>query len=288
MDLNPPVSRIRRSFLVVPADKPERLKKAATLPVDVVVIELEDGVAPENKPKARKTAGRILAEVDFNGRETALRLNRIATTDGLLDLIALAEWGKKPDLVLLPKVESAGEVRIYELLFQEMRVDCELMPLIESARGVQAAGLIATASPKVTALSVAIADLPAELGCQPTWEPMLTIRAAVIIAAGAAGIQAIDPPCLAFRDEPVLIEECKRVRDLGYKGKICIHPSQLEPVNEAFSPTSAEIAQAEKIVAAAADQQGAIEVAGRMVDAPIVKTAQQVLHMANRLGKTGK
>lgn len=278
------MSWIRRSLLIVPADRHDRLEKAATLPADVVVIELEDGVAPENKTIARKIAGRILAEVDFGHKEIALRLNRISTTYGLADLLALSEWPRKPDLIMLPKVESAGEVRIYKNLLNEMRVDCELMPLIESTPGLQAITSIVTASSKISALSFAIADLPAELGCLPAWEPMFNIRSSIVIAGGLAGIPPIDPPYLNIKDEEGLVKECKRVRDMGYTGKVCIHPSQLKLVNNAFSPTPEEVEKARKIVEAAATQRGAFVVDGRMVDAPVVKIAQRILNTAKRLG----
>jgi len=104
------MTHLRRSILFVPADKPERIEKAATLSTDVVVIELEDGVSPENKEFARMEAGRKIEQMDFGNKEVALRINRISTLHGLEDMKAMAKWVKKPDLVLLPKVESAGEV----------------------------------------------------------------------------------------------------------------------------------------------------------------------------------
>ncbi|MBW1999639.1 MAG: CoA ester lyase, partial [Deltaproteobacteria bacterium] len=220
------VYKVRRSLLFVPADKPERIEKATKMPADVVVLELEDGVAPENKAVARKEAGRALAEVRFVHQEVALRVNRISTCHGIADMIALAEWPKKPDLILLPKVESAGEVRIYDDLLSEMKAESELMLLIESSLGLQSAASTATASPRISSLAPGIADLSAELGFRIGWEPMLFTRASMVAAAALAGISPLDPPFLDIKDEAGLKEECERVRDMGYTGKICIHPSQ--------------------------------------------------------------
>jgi len=158
------MTRIRRSILFVPADKPERIEKAATLSTDVVVIELEDGVSPENKDSARREAGRMIEQVDFGNKEVALRVNRISTLHGLEDMKAMAKWAKKPDLVLLPKVESAGEVRIYDDLISEMKAVLEFMVMIESSRGILNAAKIVSASPRVSCLALGTADLSAELG----------------------------------------------------------------------------------------------------------------------------
>ncbi|MFC1798863.1 HpcH/HpaI aldolase/citrate lyase family protein [Thermodesulfobacteriota bacterium] len=279
------MTKIRRSLLFVPADRPERVAKAATLPTDVIVIELEDGVAPKNKDLARREAGRVISEIDFGHREVALRVNKLSTLCGLADIQAIAGWQRKPDLIMLPKVESCGEVRLYDELLTEMKADSELMLLVETSLGLQAAAEMVTATPRVSAISFAIADLPAELGCRPAWEPMFAIRAAIVTTAGLGSIMPIDPPYLNIKDEAGLKQECKRVRDMGYVGKICIHPSQLEAVNQTFSPTLREIKRAQKIVEAVSSQGGgAVMVDGRMVDPPGVKIAQRVIETARRLG----
>lgn len=276
--------KIRRSLLFVPADRPERIAKAATLATDVVVLELEDGVAPENKTSAREEAGRAISQIDFGHREVALRVNKLSTLFGIADISAIAEWPRKPDLIILPKVESAGEIRLYDQLLTEIKADSQLMLLVETSLGLQASASMVQASPRVSALSFAIADLPAELGCRPAWEPMFAIRASMVTTAGLAGIMPIDPPYLNVKDEKGLKLECKRVRDMGYTGKICIHPSQLETVNRAFSPTPEEIERAQKIVKAVSSQGGgAVIVDGRMVDPPVVKIAQRILETARRL-----
>ena len=279
------MTKLRRSFLFVPAHKSDLAAKASKLPADVVVLELEDGVSPEHKSLAREEAGRLLSEVDFANREVALRVNPISTLYGVADLMALAKWPRKPDLVILPKVESAGEVCIYDDLLKEMNASCELMPVVESSRGLKELSSIVMASSRITATSLGGADLSAELGCRYVWEPMLTYRAMVVAAGALVGISAIDPPYLNIKDESGLLEECWRSRDLGFCGKICIHPSQIEAVNRAFSPSPEEVEKAKKIVEAARAQgSGAIVMDGRMVDMAIVKAAQRLVAMADRLG----
>jgi citrate lyase beta subunit len=260
--------------------------KAATLEADVVILELEDGVNPENKAEARNAARRLLAEIDFGNRETAVRINRISNQHGLADMTAMAQWPCKPDLIILPKVESAEEVRLYDELLTNIDVPSRLLILIESSRGILAAPKIAAASTRVAGLAFGIADLAAELGCGLSWEVMAHQRCALISAGGLAGVPVIDAPHIHIKDSEGLIDECARARDFGFSGKLCIHPSQLAPVNSSFSPTEEEIARAVKIVAVAESKgSGAIVVDGRMVDLPVIKLAKRVVSIAKEMGR---
>ena len=278
------MAQLRRSILFVPADRPERIEKAATLSTDVLVIELEDGVSPENKDFARMEAGRMIEKVDFGSKEVAIRVNRISTLHGLKDMQAMAKWAKKPALVLLPKVESAGEVRIYDDLISQMKAELEFMVMIESSRGVLNVAKIVTASTRVSCLALGAADLSAELGSRMSWDAMLAHRASMVLACGLTGIMPIDSPYLNIKDETGLLNECKKVREIGYTGKLCIHPSQLEHVNDAFTPSVEEVARARKIVEASEKHgPGAIVVDGKMVDAPVIKGAQRIVEAANLL-----
>ena len=275
---------LRRSILFVPADRPERIEKAATLPADVVVIELEDGVAPDKKNFARGEAGRILEDLDLGEKELALRINRISSLDGLEDIRAMTKWARKPNLLLLPKVESAGEVRIYDDLITQMQAELEFMVMIESSRGILNAEKIVLASPRVSCLALGTADLSAELGSGMSWDAMLTYRTSMLLACGLTGIMPIDSPYLNIKDEAGLLEECKKVREIGYTGKLCIHPSQLTPVNGAFTPSAEEVARARRIVKAVETQgTGALVLDGKMVDAPVIKSAQRIVETAERL-----
>lgn len=276
------MTRIFRSFLFVPADRPDRVAKATGLPADVVIIELEDGVSPENKSMAREKAGEILGEFDFGKQTVALRPNRITTLYGIADLLAMSTWQRKPDLLILPKVESAGEIRIYDELLSEMKSDCQCMVLIESSRGLLNAASIVSASSRITSLSFGFADLSAELGCKPTWEVLNSYRSSLVAACGIAGVLPIDAPYLEIKNPEGLSAECRKVRDMGYGGKLCIHPSQLEPVNRAFTPAQEEVLQARKILKEAEIQGlGAIVVDGRMIDKPVIEAARRTVALAD-------
>jgi citrate lyase beta subunit len=278
---------VRRSLLFVPADRPDRINKAVSLPADVLILELEDGVSLQNKAKARQEAGRMLEETDFSGAEPALRVNRITTINGLLDLQAMVGWPRKPDLLILPKVESAAEVRIYEALVQEMKCQCEFMALIESARGLANATDIAGATDRLTALALGAVDLSTELGCKPNWPSMLTFRSLLVAACGSRGISAIDSPFLSIKDKEGLLKECEKVKEIGFQGKFCIHPVQIESVNEVFSPSKEDVEKARKIAEAAdkADKQGegVIVVEGRVVNKPVITAARRILMTAELL-----
>jgi citrate lyase beta subunit len=279
------MGNVNRSFLFVPADKPERASKATRLPTDAVIIELEDGVSLENKVVAREQAEQILAEIDFGQQTIALRPNRITTLHGIADIQAMSTWRRKPDLLILPKVESDGEVMIYDALLTEMGVDCELMILIESSRGLLNAASIVTASTRTTCLSFGLADLAAELGCKPTWEVLSTYRSSLVVSCGLAGIVPIDTAFLDLNNPNKLAVECQKVHDMGYAGKLCIHPSQLDIVNTAFTPTQAEIDWARKIVNESEKLGlGVIVVDGRMIDKPVIETARRTVAMAAHFG----
>jgi (S)-citramalyl-CoA lyase len=268
---------IRRTLLFTPADRPERIAKAAQMPADVIVLELEDGVAPAHKNDARANAGHCLASLDFGDRELGVRINRITTAPGLDDLRALASWPRKPDVLLLPKTESAAEVLIYEAYLSSVGVSCQLVPLIESARGLLVADEIAKSSQRVTALVFGGGDLAADLGCRFSWEALLPYRAGLVMAAAPAGIPVIDVPYISVRDEAGLRKEAKAARDIGMTGKVCIHPDQLPPVNEAFSPSFDEVERARRILAAAAIGPIPLVVDGQMIDGPLLRLSERVI-----------
>lgn len=280
------MSSPRRSLLFAPADRVDRVEKATGLGADVVIVELEDGVKPENKTIAREEAGRIFHELDFGSCESALRINRICTAYGLSDLLAMASWPVKPDLLVLPKVESAYEIRLYENLMKEMNAKCGFIALIESASGIHNAAEIASATPRMAGLSLGLADLSAELACQPTWGAMFTFRSLLVAAGGHKGIPVFDGPYLNLKDPEGLEKECNRVREMGLQGKLCIHPGQIEITNRLFSPGTKEVEQARKIVLAADQQgEGAIVVDGKMVDLPVIAAARRTLQVFERINQ---
>ncbi|KKM10045.1 hypothetical protein SY88_15480 [Clostridiales bacterium PH28_bin88] len=277
--------RLRRSLLFVPGDRPDRIKKSITLDTDVVVIDLEDAVAPEQKAAARQSVKQALEEVEFGQKECVVRINSILTLNGIRDLAAFKDFGRHPDTVIAPKVESAEEVQILGSLLEEINPAIGIIVVLESAKGILAAREIAMASPKVNGVIFGGGDLSGDIGCPMTWEPLLGARQLVVLAAAAAKVDAIDVPFLDLEDMHGLEEETRRIASMGYAGKAVIHPKQIETVNRIFSPGESDVAWARRVLEAVKQSgQGAIRVDGKMVDAAVVKRAEKIAQTARRVG----
>jgi citrate lyase beta subunit len=261
------------------------LTKAKTLPADEVVIDLEDAVAPGQKDEARQATTAALAEGGWEVPSLAVRVNGTDTAWFEQDVRALAEYAGAPfGSIVVPKVESAADLEPLEELAGSLGVQA----LIETAAGVVHVEEIA-ASPRVEALIIGYADLAASLGRPPSarhdpdrWGYVLD---KVLLAARAAGIQAIDGPHLQIDDLDGLAASARRARELGFDGKWALHPSQIGPVNEVFTPTDEELSRAQKILDALEEAEGgggagAALLDGEMVDEASRKLAVNVLARA--------
>ncbi|ATB47969.1 citrate lyase subunit beta [Corallococcus macrosporus DSM 14697] len=273
-----PLSIACRSMLVTPALEPSRFDKASEVGADVGLLDLEDGVPRAFKPEARRLATEHLARGRAS-RPMALRINSLRTEDGLRDVLALLDRGARPDLVLLPKVESPAELQQLDALLSPRLPDVALLAIIETSRGVAAVDAIATATPRLQGLIFGAADLSAELGIPLTWEPMLYARSRIAMAAGAAGLSAIDSPCFDMEDLDAVEEETRRARALGFVGKIVIHPQQVAAVHRALRPCPRTVDHARRVVAQAEDDGlgGIRRLGGAMVGPPLVAAARRVL-----------
>ncbi|WP_426752091.1 HpcH/HpaI aldolase/citrate lyase family protein [Myxococcus sp. Y35] len=266
-----------RSLLVTPALEPSRFDKAAEVGADVGLLDLEDGVPRAFKSEARRLATEHLARGRW-ARPMALRINSLRTEEGLRDVLALLDSGARPDAVLLPKVESPVELQQLEALLEPRLPDVALLAIIETPRGVSAVDAIATATPRLQALVFGAADLSAQLGIPLTWEPMLYARSRIAMAAGAAGLPAIDSPCFDLDDLAGVEEETRRARALGFVGKIVIHPQQVAAVHRALRPCSRTVDHARRVVAQAEEGMGGIRrLGGAMVGPPLVTAARRLL-----------
>lgn len=279
-------ARPRRNFLFVPGSRPDRFAKALAHRPDMVTVDLEDAVIPSQKDQARAQA-MPLFDIDGagDGIERLVRINGLRTAFGLKDLLALVEHPTPPDGVMLPKVESADEVRIVDALLQRAARPIGLHIIIESNAGLDQALAIAGACPSVQSLLFGAVDMAAELGSAMDFTSMLYARSRVVHAAASHGLDAIDVPYLDLEDEAGLREECRLVQALGYTGKAMIHPKQLAVVNSVFTPDAGRIAHARRVIEAFEQSpDGLVVIDGKLIEIPVVRIAERTLAIAKAVG----
>ena len=303
-----PPDRLERSTLVVPASNYAMIQKAAGSDADAVCIDLEDAVAPEEKAASRANVIRAFGELNFGPRLRSFRINGLDTPFAYRDLIEVVEGvGDRIDLVVVPKVERPADVSFVETLLTQIeayrgfegRIGIEVQ--IESALGCVNVDGIAAASPRLETLvfgsgdyaasarmpldSIGEADENDRLYPGHHWGYVMS---RIVNAARAYRKRCVDRPFAGFRDIEGLRRACGVARVLGFDGKWCIHPSQLAPVNEAFSPPEDQVAWARQVLDeyenALAEGRGASAVGRRMVDAASLRLARNVVAVADRAG----
>ncbi len=285
--------RPRRSVLYVPGSNGRALEKARGLPADGLILDLEDAVAPAAKDVARRLALEALAAGGFGHRETVLRVNAPRTPWGAADLAAAARSGA--DAVLLPKVERAADVHAAVSALDAAGAPPALPVwcMIETPRGVLAANEIAASSPRLGCLVMGTSDLVKDLRARhtPARTEVLASLSAVLLAARANGLAALDGVHIDLSDEAGFEAACRQGRDLGFDGKTLIHPRTIDAANRIFAPGEAEVALARRIIAAHAAAeaagQGVIVVDGRLVEALHVEESRRVVALAGALAARG-
>lgn len=286
---------MRRSMLFLPGNNPNMLINASCLGADAVIFDLEDAVSPAEKDAARILVRNTMRYMDLGGCEVIVRINSVDTPYWKMDIDALLPH--KPALILLPKTASKEDALIADNYMSEVeeRLGLEtgvtgLMPLIETAAGVENAYAIASASPRVKALFLGAEDLTADLQCKRTKEgrEIEYARCRLVVAARAAGIDVYDTPFTDVNDDEGIWEDARLAKNLGFTGKASISPRHVEVINSVFSPTVSEIDYAYEVMEAirrAKEQgKGAIALYGKMIDAPIVARAERTISMAQALG----
>jgi citrate lyase beta subunit len=268
-----------RSFLFTPATRLERLEKARDSGADRVVIDLEDGVASEEKTKARQYVRSYLGAADVSHlSQTALRINCASTVAGIRDVAMLLDSDKWPGMLVLPKVESSKEIEQIVSISAESGKQPELLVTLETARGVEESDQIACACPQNAAIGFGSADYTAETGGLMSAAGLSWARGRIVNACALNGIAAIDGVCLDFKDNDALLREAQLVQEMGFSGKIAIHPAQISIINQVFTPTSAEADTARAMIAASnAAGGGAFSFNGKMVDGPVLARAHRIL-----------
>ncbi|TSA09716.1 MAG: CoA ester lyase [Comamonadaceae bacterium] len=270
---------LARSFLFVPATRPERYAKALASGADAVIIDLEDAVAAQEKKGARDQLASAFEQLGVPERaRTVVRLNASGTPWFDDDLVFLAGLvGQGLPAVMLPKADSALVLR---QLAQALGAGCALLPLVESLAGWDVVDALA-AAPQVLRLAFGHLDFQADVGMAAGADEteLVPVRLAVVLAARRAGLAApIDGVTVAIQDMERLQEDVARSRRFGFGAKMCIHPEQIALVNSVFSPSAAELEWARRVLAAVeAAGGGVVSLEGRMVDGPVVRLAQRTL-----------
>jgi citrate lyase beta subunit len=291
-----------RSLLAVPATRRKMAEKALASAADAVFLDLEDAVAPDSKAAARGDVVSALKELDWQGRLKLYRANALDTPYFYRDLIGVVEEaGGALDAVIVPKVNRPEDLHVVSTLLSQLELAMDLEKgrikieaQIESAEGLVNAGEISRATDRLTALHFGPGDFAASvsmpqssIGVMDEWDEAYPghrfhyAMQSVVVAARAAGLRVLDGPVADYGDEEGLRRSCLIARSLGFDGKWCIHPAQIEIVNEGFSPTAREVDWAKKVVAAYEEanvaSSGSVSVDGQMVDAASIKLARNTL-----------
>jgi citrate lyase subunit beta / citryl-CoA lyase len=284
--------RLRRSRLYLPGAEPKYFINAALHAPDAIILDLEDSVHHNEKDAARILVRNALRAVDFGACERMVRINQLPL--GLNDLDEIIP--ENPDLILIPKVETAAQVAEVDQRIRTIQNRNKttrpiwIMPILESALGIENAYAIATAADSVCALTIGLEDYTADLGVAKTLtgDESLYARTRLVNAAKAAGVQAIDSVYGDVTDLDGLRAWGVNSRALGFEGMGCIHPGQISVIHEAFAPSQSELEKSVRIVAAFEDAQsrglGVVSLGSKMIDPPVVNRALKLVERARKMG----
>lgn len=288
--------RLLRTMLFTPGNNMRMIQKAGTLGADAIILDLEDAVPMADKETARIFVRDSIEDLSAKGSAPLVRVNALPT--GLVE--EDLEWAIQKGLVgvVLPKVESKEDtLQVARLIDQKEkergieRGSLALIPILETARGILNVYEVAMASQRVIAVAFGAIDFGRDMGISLSREgaELLYARSRIAISARAAGVQAIDTPWIDIADKEGLVQEAETARRLGFRGKLLIHPSQIEPVNRVFSPSEYEVEYAKKVVEAfqraEARGLGAISLEGKMIDIANFRQAEELLSLAEAIAQ---
>ena len=313
--------RLHRSELAVPGSNPSMFEKAARCAADIVFLDLEDAVAPDDKEQARRNIIQALNEVDWGSRTMMIRINGLDTHYMYRDVVDVVEACPRLDMILIPKVGVPQDVYAVDVLVTQIeaakrrdkRIGFEV--LIETALGMANVEAIAQSSRRLEAMSFGVADYAASTRARTTviggvhrdsgvltdrdeqgnrqyfWtDPWHAAQTRMMVACRAYGLRPIDGPFGDFGDPDGYVAAANRAAVLGYEGKWAIHPSQIEPANRVFTPSPAEIAKARRIMEAMAqaarEGKGAVSLDGRLIDIASIRMAEALLAKADAISTT--
>ncbi len=286
---------MRRSMLFIPGNSPAMLLNADVHGADAIILDLEDAVAPSEKDAARILVRNAVCALGYQGVEIIVRVNPLETSFCREDLETIIPL--RPALVMPTKVAGAQTIHAFDQMIKELEEKngipvgtVGLIPLLETAEGIENAYQIAKASPRVRALFLGAEDLSSDLRAKRTKQgnEIAYSRGRIVTAARAAGVDVYDTPFTDVNDDEGLLADAALARELGFSGKAAISPRHVEGINRVFSPTAAEIEYAREVVEAIEEGKrqgkGAVSLHGKMIDKPIVDRAMHVLETAKALG----
>lgn len=286
---------MRRSMLFLPGNTPNMIINGDALGADCIILDLEDAVSPDEKDSARLLVRSAMKNMGFRGVEITVRINSIDTEYWRDDLEAIIPL--KPDFIMPPKSGCAEDIKKIDAYITGIEEKCgmdkggvKLIPLIETALGVENAFNIATASKRVAALFLGGEDLTADLRCKRTksGNEINYARTRLVCAARAAGIDVYDTPFTDVNDDEGIIADAEYAKSLGFSGKAAIAPRHVRAINDVFSPSLKDIRYAQDVFEAIRlgkeQGKGAVSLRGKMIDKPIVERARQTLEAAKQLG----
>lgn len=289
------MERLRRTMMFLPASNPAMVKEAYIYGADSIMFDLEDAVAMTEKDSARFLIHNALKTIDYGNTETVVRINPLDTPYGREDIKAVVSAGV--DVVRLPKTDSAQDVLDVEKLIEEAEImygrevgSTKMMAAIETPIGVLNAKEIAFSSKRLIAIALGAEDFVTNMKTKryPDGLELLGARSAIILAARAAGIYAIDTVYTDVDNEEGFIKEVEMIKQLGFDGKSVINPRQIDPVHKVYTPQEAEITKSVGLIEAAREAErqglGVINYKGKMVDRPIIDRAERILALAKAAG----
>ncbi|WP_461712094.1 HpcH/HpaI aldolase/citrate lyase family protein [Streptomyces sp. DSM 41013] len=270
-----------RAWIITPGLHLDRFASAQKSGASVAVVDIEDSVAPADKQTAR-TASEAFFALPDPPCTLGIRMNSLTTLDGIKDLTALAAYTARPDLIVIPKVESDRDIALVAAALDTDAYTPDIWALIESPRAFTTLPAIMRA-PRLGGVIFGSADYAASVRCGLGWEALHYARSALINAATAANLPAIDAPTWNLNDPDLLRRDAERAKELGFYGKGCVHPRHVRVINDVFTPTADEITQARAIVAAADASGGTVTtVDGQMRGTPFFNRARALVAEADR------
>ena len=278
----------RRSFIFTPPLKINMFDKAVKSGVDIVCLELEDGIAPSDKPIARQNALKIInKKKDYNNIEVLIRINSIREIFGILDITAILNNKTQPDGLLVPKIKSPEELKILDNLFTEKKLNTKFHAIIETNSGLEKANEIAASTDRLEALFFGAVDMSAELRCQNSWNNLLYARSKVVHTAASKQLDVIDVPFLDLDNLKKMKEEATNSKNLGFTGKGAIHPKQIKTLNNVFTPSLKEVKKAKKIISLfEKSSSGLVLYEGKLIEKPVLREMYRVVNIYNKVNNS--